>query len=181
MSFLIAALLQAASAAAPAPQASQQSDPAIPSVEAAVPSRVVRGMPVFDTRGGLVGNVASISGDTLVVDTGTAKVAFAVSDFGMRSGSLVSSLTRADVEMLGAQVESEVAASRTPLLKVGVGVVGSDGAPIGTVVAVEPGFLVVGLLPSGLVKLPVHSFAGSGGSLVMATTLERLRRLIPSG
>lgn len=174
MSIMLALLLQSAGV----PTASPSPPP--PQAEPAVAARIVRGMPVFDLRGVPVGNVSSINGDTVVIDTGVMKVAFAVSEFGMRSGALVSALTKAEVEMVGAQVETEVVASRVPLLKAGVKVVGSDGMPIGSIVSVEPGFVVVSLVSSGMVKLPQHSFAGSGGNLVMATTLERLRKLIAS-
>jgi len=172
MSILIALALQSAAAvAAPAPA---------PTMDVSVSGRIEIGMPVYDLSGGPVGNVFSVKGDTVVVDTGSRKVAFASSVFTMRSGGLVIGLSKADVESAGSQIEQSVVASRTPLLRSGVSVVGADGAPIGSVISVKPGFVLVKLIPSGMVMLPDHSFAGANGRLVMGMTLRQLQELIAS-
>lgn len=170
---IIAFALQAAAPqAAPAPTSAS---------DIAVSGRIERGMPVVDLNGDPVGHVAAISEDTLLLDTGSMKVAFAPQEFQMRSGGLVFNLTKAEVELAGAEIEQSIASSRLQLLKAGVPVVGADGVPIGKVNAVEPGFLVVDLLPSGMIKMPDHSFAGVGNNLVVGTTLAQIREIVPLG
>lgn len=170
MSLLLALALQtAASPAASAPP---------PVEDVAVSGRIERGMPIVDPQGAPVGNVASVDGDTLVVDTGSRRVAFSTSEFRMRSGGLVLGLSRSDVDQAGSEIERSIASSRASLMRVGVGVVGADGLAIGSVRAVQPGFLLVALVPDGSVLIPDHAFAGADGHLVMGTTLAALRQMI---
>lgn len=174
MLYLVAIALQAASPQVQVPAA----DPA--TAVSIVGGRIERGMPVVDRNGELVGNVALVEEDTLLLDTGTRKVAFATSEFVLRAGGLVFPMTKAEVDETGAQIEASIASSRAALLKVGVPVVGVDGALVGRIRSLEPGFVVLDLVPSGIVKMPDHSFASSEGALVIGMTGAQLQEILAS-
>lgn len=67
------------------------------SVTAATAADVKAGAPVFDSKGGVVGKVDSVSASGAVVSTGTVKASIPVASFGKNDKGLVVSMTKAEI------------------------------------------------------------------------------------
>jgi len=66
-------------------------------VTAATADDVKAGVPVFDSKGGVVGKVDSVSASGAVVNTGTVKASIPVASFGKNDKGLVVSMTKAEI------------------------------------------------------------------------------------
>lgn len=66
--------------------------------QAATAADVKSGVSVYDTSGGLVGKIQSVSGANAVVDTGTVRAQIPVSSFAKNDKGLVLAMTRAQID-----------------------------------------------------------------------------------
>jgi hypothetical protein len=67
-------------------------------VTAATAADVKAGVPVFDSKGGVVGKVESVNAKGAVVDTGTVKAAVPIASFAKNDKGLVISMTKAQLD-----------------------------------------------------------------------------------
>ena len=72
-------------------------------VTAATSADVKAGVPVFDSKGGVVGKIESVSAKGAVVSTGKAKAVIPVSSLGKNDKGLVMSMTKAELEAASAK------------------------------------------------------------------------------
>jgi preprotein translocase subunit YajC len=71
--------------------------------QAATAADVKAGVSVYDTKGGLIGKIDSVSGADAVVDTGTTRSKIPISSFAKNDKGLVMSMTKAELEAASAK------------------------------------------------------------------------------
>ena len=76
----------------------QAADQTGATVTAATAADVKAGVPVFDSKGGVVGKIESVSAKGAVVKAGTARATIPVASFGKNDKGLVISMTKAEIE-----------------------------------------------------------------------------------
>lgn len=162
----VALLMSALAVAAPA---FAQAAPA-PAAAAPAQPNVVTGANVVGPDGGPVGTIASVEGDYAVLKTDKHDVRLPKTAFGARPDGLAIGLTR---EALNAQVEQSMG-KLDDLLKPGTAVAGAQGAPLGTVDAVEGDLVTLKLASGKLVRLPKSGFGQGPNGLVIGLTAQQL-------
>jgi hypothetical protein len=83
-------------------------------VTTATAADVKAGVPVFDSKGGVVGKVESVSAKGAVVTTGKAKAVIPVSSFGKNDKGLVMSMTKAELEAASAKAAPPPKTTKKP-------------------------------------------------------------------
>lgn len=149
-----AAIAQAASAPATAPA-------------------LTTGTVVYDPQGSEVGKIESVSGETIVLDTGTAKATLPKSAFGAGAKGPSINATKAQVEQLVAASVAKADESFSAALVPGAEVRGKSGALVGTIKEVTGEQIVIDR-PTGPVSLPKKAFAMGPSGLTISLTVEEL-------
>ncbi len=72
------------------------------------------GVSVYDTKGGLVGKIQSVSGANAVVDTGAARAKIPVSSFAKNDKGLVMNMTKAELDSSAKKAAPRTAQSKPP-------------------------------------------------------------------
>jgi preprotein translocase subunit YajC len=147
------------------------------------PTTLAQGSTVYDTNGGTVGTVQSISGDLVVLATDKSKVQLPKSSFAMGAKGPVIGMTAAQVDQAAAQAAPQATASAAatpptadkPNVVKGAAVADTQGGSVGTIEDVDAKFATVALTTGSKVRLPVTAFgAGENGSLRVAMTAAQL-------
>jgi preprotein translocase subunit YajC len=150
----------AASAAALQPAAAQTA-PAAASFSA--------GAKVSDTAGGEVGTIASVDGDYVILKTDKHEVRLPKTSFTAHNGGFIMAMTR---DQVNAAVEQSLASAAEKIV-VGATVSGSQGAPVGTIDALDDQYVTVKLSSGKLVRLPRSGLApGPNGAIIGMTVAE---------
>ena len=157
-SFALAAISLAASPAANA--------------QAAAASASIRpGMAVVDTKGGAVGTVVSVNGDTLIIKTDKHEAAVGASSVTPYKGKLLIAMTQAELNAATEQSLAQLAAQIAP----GAVVKGTGGAVIGTIESLATDYATVKLETGESIRIPRTAMAGSAQGVVVGLTLEQLK------
>lgn len=122
--------------------------------------QLTAGMTVSDAAGGQVGMIDSVTADSVVIATGTHKVALPLSSFAAGSNGPVIGMTRAELDAAAEKASADAAAALRAQILPGVAIAGSQGNNLGTVKAVEGEFVIL-TTAHGDAKLPIAS-VGSG-------------------
>lgn len=124
------------------------------------------GATIYDTAGAEVGTVDSMTADSVVVSTGTNKVAIPPTSFGPGANGPVLAATRAQLDAAAGQAAGAAKAALTAKLVPGAEIRGSGGTVIGTVKTIE-GDLVLVETPKGEVRVPSAGFTVGASGLVL--------------
>jgi hypothetical protein len=148
---------------------------------------VSQGATVYDTQGGTVGTVESVTGDMVVLATQKSKVQLPKSSFASGTKGPVIGMTATQLDQAAAQASPAGATGSTggagaapgasARLNVAQGAAVSDtqGGAVGTVSEVDAQFATLTLTTGGKVRLPISAFgAGTGGGLRVAMTAAQL-------
>lgn len=140
---------------------------------ASASSQVKAGAQVFDTSGAEAATVESVSGDLVVVSTGTNKITMPMASFAAGAKGPVVSVTKAQLDAAAVQAAAQSAAALKSALVAGAPVHGSGGvAVVGTVKTVGDPNVVIAT-PKGDVAVPLSVFsAGPGGLKIGLTQAE---------
>jgi hypothetical protein len=144
-----------------------------PAAAAAAKGDIAVGAVVYDPQGGEVGKVDSVSGDNVVIDTGTNKATLPKTSFGKGKNGPTISATKADIDAAVAASLAQANAARDAALIVGAEVRGKAGTPIGTIKEVTASQVVLNR-PSGMVSLNKALFISQNGSVVLQLTAAEL-------
>ena len=155
-------------AAAMAPTAAfEQGAPASPASPA-----LAAGSMVYDPQGGEVGKVDSLSGETVVLDTGTHKATLPRNAFALSAKGPTINVTKAQLDDMVAAAAAKSSAALDAALIPGAPVHGKAGALVGTIKEVE-GDQVLIERAEGVVSLTRKAFTvGSAGLTIWMTTEE---------
>ena len=136
---------------------------------AQTPPTLKVGDTIYDTTGGEIGKVTTVSATSAVIDTGTHKVAIPANSFGAGTNGPILAATKAQVDAFGKQADDAAAAALAAALKPGTTVTGVNGSPVGTVKTIEAGLVEI-QTPKGAVKLPQTAFVAEGTALKIGMT-----------
>jgi hypothetical protein len=131
------------------------------------------GAVIYDPQGEEVGKVDSISGDNIVIDTGTNKATLPKASFGKGAKGPAIGATKAEIDAAVAASLQQAQAALDAALVVGVEVRGKAGTPIGTISEVNADQVVI-KRPTGMVSLNKGLFANEGGVVTLQMTAEEL-------
>ena len=143
-----------ATAAAPAPAAA-----------------ITVGMTVKDTAGGEVGTVTKVEPGFIVVKTDKHEVRLPSTSFTPHEGALLFGMTR---DQLNAETEKALAAAAAKIAP-GAAVSDSAGVAVGTLTAVDAGFVTVKLTSGAEVRVPRAGVAPGPNGVVVGTTAAQLQ------
>lgn len=143
---------------------------AAPAAPAAAPNPAI-GDVVYGPAGGEIGRVTAMTDGNPIIDTGTHKVAIPPASFARNDKGLVLSATKEQVDAFGQQADDAAKAALTAALVPGAAVNGINGAPVGSVKAIEAGLVEV-TTPKGAVKLPATAFVVDKGALKIGMTQQ---------
>ncbi len=160
--FLVAMAASAAQAAQPA----QQAAPAAPAAKA----ELAAGAEVRDTNGGVVGTIASVDGQFVVLKTDRHEVRLPANSLAAAPGHFLFAMTR---DQLNAEVD-KTKAQASASLAAGAVITGSQGATVGTIDAIDAEFVTLKLASGKLVRLPRNAVAASGTGGVIGMTAAEL-------
>jgi hypothetical protein len=131
------------------------------------------GATVYDPQGGEVGTIESVSGDSVVLNTGTNKATLPKTAFGSGSKGPTVNATKAQVDAAVAQAAAKATAARDAALVPGAAVHGKAGSPVGTVKEVT-GDNVILDRPGGAVTLTRQFFTAGANGLSLTLTAAEL-------
>lgn len=160
----------AVTAVAPATIASAQA-PATTSATAT--ASVTAGATVYDTTGGVVGTVSSVTATAATIDTGTVKATIPFTSFGAGEKGPVLAMTKAQIEAAAAQQQASAAADFKAKLVPGAAVYGTGGVQLGTIKSVDAGFVTV-TTAAGAARLPVSGFGPGPNGVTIGLTAAQL-------
>jgi preprotein translocase subunit YajC len=104
---------------------------------------VTVGATVKDTAGGVVGQVASVSGSDVIVDTGKHKVTIPQASFGGTADAPLLAMTKSQLDAAYDQAIAEQQAKLTNAIQPGATVRGTEGGIIGTIAKLDGDFVMV--------------------------------------
>ena len=162
-------LASAALAAGTAVAAQTPANPTTaPAVATAAPT-LAAGTTVYDPAGAEAGTIDSVSGDLVVVSTGTNKISMPKASFGAGAKGPTVSVTKAQIDAAASQATAAQATALKSALVVGAPVKGTGGAAIGTVKSIAADNVVV-QSAKGPVAVPLTAFSAPAGGLTIAMT-----------
>ncbi len=138
---------------------------------------VKAGATIHDTNGGVVGTIAEVNGDLVVVDTGSNKVSLPVSSFGSDAKGPVLALTKAQLDAAAEAAKAKAEAALKAMMVPGASVFGAGGAIVGTIDAVDADYVTL-KVDGRPVKLPVDAFSRGDSGLMIALTADQLRQAV---
>jgi preprotein translocase subunit YajC len=136
-------------------------------------ANVTAGAKVFDTQGGDVGTVESVTNGVAVVDTGTNKVGLPLASFGAGANGPIIAMTKVELDNAAAQASQQSAAELKAQLTPGATVYGASGAQVGTIKEADDQYITL-TRANGAVKLPVSAFGKGASGPMISMTVEEL-------
>ncbi|MDB5717011.1 MAG: hypothetical protein JWM38_438 [Sphingomonas bacterium] len=144
---------------------------------AAAPVSVAAGATVYDTQGGEVGSVDSVTGGVAVISTGTNKVGLPLTSFAMGEKGPIIAMTKTEVDAAANKAAADAAAALKAQLTPGASVYGSGGTKIGTVKEADDQFVTI-TMPKGPVKLPIATFSKGASGAMIGMTADDLNKAV---
>jgi preprotein translocase subunit YajC len=132
------------------------------------------GAKISDTAGGEVGTITSVDGDYVIVKTDKHEVRLPKTSFTAHEGGFLMGMTR---DQLNAAVEQSLAAAAAKIV-VGATVSGAQGAPVGTIDALDDQFATIKLGSGKLARLPRNALAAGPNGVVIGMTVAELEAAV---
>jgi preprotein translocase subunit YajC len=145
---------------------------------ATVAAQLTPGATVYDTSGGEAAKIESVTGDAVVVDTGTNKLAIPKTSFGAGANGPVLTTTKAQLDAAATQAAAEAKAALMAKLVPGAEIRGQAGETvIGSVKSVT-GDLVLVTTPNGDVNVPSASFKVGPAGLLLQMSADAFNKAV---
>jgi hypothetical protein len=132
------------------------------------------GTMVYDGDGNEVGTIEQLSGDNVIINTGTNLGALAKASFGQGEKGPIVGITKVEFDAALNKAKEEAAAKLATALVPGATVYGIQGTPVGTVNQVLDNGQVVLTHEVGDVPLPRDQFTTTDKGLSLKFTAEQL-------
>ena len=140
---------------------------------AAAPATAV-GATVYDTTGGVVGTVSSVTPDAVVISTGAHDVAVPPASVGSGAKGPTMAMTKVQLDAAFMQQQDQAAAAMKAMLVPGAAVFGSGGTTqVGTIKAADAQYVTLTTTKGGEAKLPVSGFSTGPKGLIIGMTAEQ--------
>lgn len=146
-------------------------------VAAQAQSSIAVGTSITDASGGVVGTVAGIQGDNLLVKTDKHQVLLPKASFTVAGNKLLFGMTRAQ---LNAEIEKSAAAANAAIAP-GATVKGSGGTAIGSIDSVSTDSITIKLASGKMVQVPLSGVRGNAdGTVTIGLSAEQLEAQLQS-
>lgn len=173
---IIAALMLGTAVFPVAASAQQAATPPADAASASAPSSaptpgaaLAVGGAVYGPTGEEVGTVEAITGDAVVLNTGTAKATLAKASFGTSAKGVTIGMTKAQLEAAVQQAQAQASATLDSKLTPGTAVRSKDGQPIGKIASIS-GDSVVLDRTEGPVTLKKEMFTADQQGVMLGLT-----------
>ena len=132
------------------------------------------GATIYDSAGVVLGTVASITTQAVILNTGTAQVPVPPASIGNIAKGFAMAMTKADLDAAVASSQAQAQAAVKAKLVPGTAVSGMQGAALGTIKSADAQFVTL-TTSKGDVKLPIAGFsADATGKVIVGITAEQL-------
>ncbi len=139
------------------------------------PAVTAVGVTVYDTAGGVVGTVSSVTPDAVVISTGAHDVAVPPASLGSGAKGPTMAMTKVQLDAAFVQQQDQAAAAMKAQLVAGSAVFGSDGATqVGTIKTADAQYVTLTTTKGGEAKLPITGFSSGPKGLVIGMTAAQL-------
>ena len=147
--------------------------PAAPAAAATV------GATVYDTTGGVVGTVSSVTPDAVVISTGTHDVAVPPASVGAGAKGPTMAMTKVQLDAAFVQQQDQAAAAMKAQLVPGAAVFSSTGdTQVGTIKAADAQYVTLTTTKGGEAKLPIGGFSTGPKGLIIGMTAEQFNAAV---
>ena len=148
--------------------------PAVPA-SAQAQAGISVGMQIVDANGGLVGTVAEVKGDNLLVKTDKHEAMLPKTSFSVGQGKLLFGMTQAQ---LNAEIEKSLSAASASVVA-GATVNGTGGATVGKIDAVADGKVTIALTSGQKIQVLDSAVRGNAdGTVSIGYTADQLQELV---
>lgn len=169
--FLAAAGLLGATAA------TAQTTPPAATATAAPATKV--GATVYDTSGGVVGTVSSVTADAVVISTGSHDVAVPTASVGSGAKGPTMAMTKAQLDDAYVQQQAQATAAMKAQMVPGTAVFSRNGTEqVGTIKAADAQYVTLTTAKGGEVKLPMDGFSTGPKGLIIGMTADQFNAAI---
>lgn len=173
-----AGLLAASSASAQTSSAPATAPAPAATAAPATGANVAAGATIYDTAGGTVGTVASVSGGVAVIDTGTHKAGVPLTSIGTGAKGPTMAMTKAQLDAAAAQQQTQAQAQLQASLVPGAQVRGLEGTNVlGTIKSADAQFVTL-TTAKGDVKLPASGFSMGPNGLIVGLTAAQFNAAV---
>ncbi|WP_375395919.1 hypothetical protein [uncultured Sphingomonas sp.] len=143
------------------------------------PAAATIGATVYDSAGGVVGTISSVTADAIVISTGAHDVAVPPASVGSGAKGPTMAMTKAQLDAAFVQQQDQANAALKSQLVAGAAVYGSDGATqVGTIKVADAQYVTLTTSTGGEAKLPVAGFSSGPKGLLIGMTAAQLNAAI---
>ena len=136
------------------------------------------GATVYDTSGGTIGTITTMTAQTATIDTGTNKVAVPLTSLGKGPNGPRMAMTKAALDAAAGQSANASADQLKALLVAGTAVHANDGSTmLGTVKEADDQYVTV-TTAKGDVRLPANGFASRPSGLIVGMTAAQFNAAV---
>ena len=165
--------LAATMAAAPTTVSAQATAP-VPATTAPTAVVPAAGVAVVDTAGAPVGRIETVNGGLAMINSGTNTVPFPLTSMTPGPNGVIIAMTKMQLDASFVEQQAKAKVELKNRLVAGTQVFAVDGTTqIGTIKAVEPGFVTIGATRD--VRIPEASFALGQTGVVAGVTPEAFK------
>lgn len=132
------------------------------------------GATVYDAQGDEVGTIAQISGEVVIVDTGTNQATLGKASFAKGPNGPIVGATKAELDAMVEKARSDAAAALAAALQPGAAVRSMDGIELGTIKSIEGDNAMLDYAGK-LVPLKREYFATDANGLMVRFTAQALK------
>ena len=161
-SIVIAGLLSATATTGASAQAS---------TAASTTASTTVGATVYDTTGGIVGTVSSVTPDAVVISTGAHDVAVPPASVGAGAKGPTMAMTKVQLDAAFVQQQDQAAAAMKAQMVPGAAVFSSSGdTQLGTIKVADAQYVTLTTTKGGEAKLPIAGFSTGPKGLIIGMT-----------
>ena len=132
------------------------------------------GATVYDTAGGVVGTVSSVSPDAVVISTGAHDVAVPPASVGAGAKGPTMAMTKTQLDAAFVQQQDQAAVAMKAQMVPGAAVYGVGGTTqVGTIKAADAQYITLTATKGGEAKLPISGFSTGPNGLIIGMTADQ--------
>ena len=145
----------------------------------AAPAAVTTGATVYDTAGGIVGTVSSVTADAVVISTGAHDVAVPPTSVGPGAKGPTMAMTKVQLDAAFVQQQDQAMAAMKTQMVPGAAVYSRNGTEqVGTIKAMDAQYVTLTTAKGGEAKLPLDGFSTGPKGLIIGMTADQFNAAI---
>ena len=137
------------------------------------------GATVYDTTGGVVGTVSTVTPDAVVISTGAHDVAVPPASIGAGAKGPTMAMTKAQLDDAYAQQQAQATAAMKAQMVPGTAVFSRNGTEqVGTIKAADAQYVTLTTTKGGEAKLPIDGFSTGPKGLIIGMTADQFNAAV---